>query len=140
MGTAAVRRLRSSRQANARHGEGRAALAPTMKQYEIRWARLPEPVGHRPVLLLTRSTAYSYLTKILAAEVTTRVRGIAQEVPLGPRDGLPKRCAAKLDNVHLIPARAIGDLIAALHPERIPEVKRAMGHVLFWPELMGLLA
>ncbi len=109
-----------------------------MKQYEVRWARLPSPVGLRPLLLLTRSPGYAYLTKVLAAEVTTRIRGIPQEVRLGPRDAMPKRCAAKLENIHLVPTDSIGPLIATLRPERVVEVKRAMGHVLSWPELMGL--
>jgi mRNA interferase MazF len=109
-----------------------------MKQYEIRWARLPEPVGLRPVLLLTRSPGYAYLTKILAAEVTTHVRSIPQELRLGPRDGMPKPCAAKLDNVHLLPTRAIGPLMAVVRPSRVVEVKRALGHALNWPELMDL--
>ena len=109
-----------------------------MKQYEIRWARLPEPVGARPLLLLTRTSAYGYLTKVLAAEVTTRLRGIPQEVRLGPRDGMPKPCAVKLDNIHLIPTSSIGNSIALLRAERILEVKRALGHVLAWPELMAL--
>ena len=109
-----------------------------MKQYEIRWAKLPDPVGNRPMLLLTRSTAYAYLTKVLAAEVTTHIRGIPQEVRLGSRDGVPKACAAKLENIHLIPTRSIGERITRLRPERIVELKRALGHVLFWPELMSL--
>jgi mRNA-degrading endonuclease toxin of MazEF toxin-antitoxin module len=74
----------------------------------VRWARLPEPLGLRPVLLLTRTSAYAYLSKVLAAEVTTHIRGIPQEVALGRKDGLPKRCVAKLDNIHLIPrARSV---------------------------------
>ena len=109
-----------------------------MKQYEIRWARLPEPIGLRPMLLLTRSSAYAYLTKVIAAEVTTHVRSIPQEVQLGRTDGLPKRCAAKLDGIHLVPTSAFGERIAALRPARIVEVKRALGHALFWPELMAL--
>ena len=39
-----------------------------MKQYEIWWATLPLPVGRRPVLLLSRNPAYSYLNKVLVAE------------------------------------------------------------------------
>jgi mRNA interferase MazF len=109
-----------------------------VKQYEVRWARLPEPIGARPLLLLSRSTAYGYLTKVLAAEVTTRIRGIPQEVTLGSRDGMPKRCAAKLDNVHLVATASIGQLITTLPASRVRDVKRALGHVLFWPELMGL--
>jgi mRNA interferase MazF len=109
-----------------------------VKQYEIRWAKLPEPVGLRPVLLLTRTAGYAYLTSVLAAEVTTRVRGIPQEVPLGLRDGMPKACAAKLDGVHVIATIAIGERIATLRASRVVEVKRALGHALFWPELMAL--
>lgn len=109
-----------------------------MKQYEIRWLHLPKPVGPRPGLLLTRTSACAYLTRILVAEITTRTRAIAQEVRLGPRDGMPKTCAAKLDSIHLVPTSAIGDRITTLKPDRVPDVKRALGHVLFWPELMGL--
>jgi mRNA interferase MazF len=109
-----------------------------VKQYEIRWARMPEPVGLRPVLLLTRTPAYSYLTKVLAAEVTTNIRSIPQEVRLGRRDGMPKACAAKLDVVHVVPTRSIGGRLATLRPNRVVEVKRALGHALAWPELMEL--
>lgn len=109
-----------------------------MKQYEIRWVRLPEPVGLRPLLLLSRTSAYEYLSKVLAAEVTTRIRGIPQEVRLGSRDGMPKPCTAKLDNIHLVATRSIGPLITRLGAQRIPDVKRALGHVLFWPELMAI--
>jgi mRNA interferase MazF len=109
-----------------------------VKQYEIRWARLPEPVGLRPLLLLTRSSAYAYLGRILAAEVTTHIRSIPQEVRLGRADGLPKACAAKLDGIHLVPIGSIGERIAMLRTARVVEVKRALGHALFWSELMGL--
>ena len=109
-----------------------------MRQYEIRWARLPDPIGLRPILLLTRTPAYSYLTKILAAEVTTRARGIPQEVALGLRDGLPKPCVVKLDNIHLVSTHAIGESMAMLRAARTVEIKRALGHALFWPELMAL--
>ena len=109
-----------------------------MKQYEIRWAHLPAPIGLRPVLLLTRSSAYAYLTNVLVAEVTTKVRGIAQEVRLGTRDGMPKACAAKLDCIHLVPTASLDECITVLRAARVLEVKRALGHALFWHELMGL--
>lgn len=48
-----------------------------MRQYEIRWANLPDPIGRRPVLLLTRTPAYEYLSKVIVAEITTTVRGIS---------------------------------------------------------------
>jgi len=47
-----------------------------VRQYEIRWVTLPDPIGRRPVLLLTRTPAYAYLNKVIVAEITTTVRGI----------------------------------------------------------------
>ena len=58
-----------------------------MRQFEIWWAKLPKPAGRRPVLLLTRDDAYSYLNKFVAAEITTTIRDIPVEVPLGRREG-----------------------------------------------------
>lgn len=65
-----------------------------MKQFEIWWADLPEPVGKRRVLLLSRNDAYDYLSKFIAVEVTWTVRWIASEVALGEEEGLPKPCVA----------------------------------------------
>ena len=106
-----------------------------MKQYEIRWVDLPVPIGKRPVLLLTRSPAYEYLAKVVVAEVTTTVRGIPQEVPLGRREGLGRPSVANLDNVHVVAKPRLGDLIGTLGIGRHREVKRALGYALDWPEL-----
>ena len=109
-----------------------------MKQYEIRWATLPAPIGRRPVLLLTRNPAYAYLNKVIVAEVTTTIRAIAQEVRLGRPEGLKSDSVANLDNVHVIPKSIIGNRIGELAPHREREMKRALGYVLGWPELQGL--
>jgi mRNA interferase MazF len=107
-------------------------------QYEIRWANLPAPIGRRPVLLLTRTSAYQYLAKVVVAEVTTTVRGIPQEILLGRREGLEKTSVANLDNVHVVPQARLGDVIGVLAGERHREVKRALGYALDWPELKVL--
>jgi mRNA-degrading endonuclease toxin of MazEF toxin-antitoxin module len=46
-----------------------------VRQYQIRWAELPEPIGRRPVMLLTRTPAYEYLAKVIVAEITTTRSG-----------------------------------------------------------------
>jgi mRNA interferase MazF len=109
-----------------------------VRQYEVRWVNLPEPIGRRPVLLLTRTAAYRYLAKIVVAEITTTVRGIPQEVPLGRREGLDRPSVANLDNVHVVPAARVGDLIGILGSPRHTEVKRAVGYAFDWPELKVL--
>jgi mRNA interferase MazF len=109
-----------------------------LRQFELRWANLPEPVGRRPVLLLSRPAAYAYLSRIIVAEVTTTVRNIPQEVPLGAHEGLRARSVANFDNVHVVPASSIGPRIGALARSRELEAKRALGFALGWPELMGI--
>ncbi len=106
-----------------------------MKQYEIWWAQLPDPVGPRPVLLLSRNAAYTYLNKVIVAEITTTVRGIPQEVSLGRREGLPRSCVANFDNVHVVPREGLERRLGALRRSREPEVKYALGSALGWPEL-----
>ncbi len=107
-----------------------------MKQFEIWWADLPMPAGRRPVLLLSRDEAYSFLNKFVAAEITTTVRHIPVEVMLGKTEGLPKVCVANLDNLRTIPKQNLTERISRLPARRVVEVKRAMGYVLGWDELI----
>jgi len=106
-----------------------------MRQYEIWWASLPPPVGRRPVLLLSRDSAYAVLNKVIVAEVTSTLREIPVEVSLGRREGLSARSVANLDNVHVVALNALAAKIGALSVSRVPEVKRALGYALDWPEL-----
>ena len=109
-----------------------------MKQYEIWWANLPAPAGRRPVLLLGRNSGYEYLNKFVVVEITTTIRGIAEEVRLGRREGLRKPCAANCDNLRTLPRSALVKRAGALSRERHVEVKRAVGHALAWGELIEL--
>ena len=107
-----------------------------MKQYEVWWVALPQPVGRRPVLLLSRDSAYNVLSKFLVAEVTTRIRGIPQEVVLGVREGMSARCAANFDNIRTVHKSYFVELAGKLASRRVRELKQALGHALGWPELI----
>lgn len=106
-----------------------------MKQYEIWQAHLPEPIGSRPVLLLSRDAAYDYLSRVLVVEITTTVREIPVEIPLGRAEGLARRSVANCDNLHAVPKARLGERLGVLAAKRIPEVKRALGFALGWAEL-----
>jgi mRNA interferase MazF len=108
----------------------------TVKQYEIWWAALPKPAGRRPVLLLSRDTAYSYLNKFVVVEITTTVRSIPVEVRLGPREGLPQPCAANCDTIRTIAREKLEERIGTLSAARHAEVEHAVGHALAWFALM----
>lgn len=109
---------------------------PELLNIGLWWASLPEPAGRRPVLLLSRNEAYSYLNKFVAAEVTTTIRGVAVEIPLGHAEGLPAKCVANCDNVRTVPRSVLTKRIGQLSPRRHSEVKRALGHALAWDELI----
>jgi mRNA interferase MazF len=109
-----------------------------MKQFEVWWADLPQPAGQRPVLLLSRNDAYAYLSKFIAVEVTSTIRRIASEVPLGEDEGLPTACVANCDSLRMVPRLALTKRAGQLAPERWIEVKRAMGAALGWRELTDL--
>ncbi|MBI2687721.1 MAG: type II toxin-antitoxin system PemK/MazF family toxin [Acidobacteria bacterium] len=109
-----------------------------MKQYEIWWASLPLPAGRRPVLLLSRNRSYGYLTKVAAAEVTTRIRGLPTEVPLGRNEGLQVRSVATLDNIRPVPVTALTERIGTLSNAKHRAVKRALGYAFEWDELISL--
>ena len=78
-----------------------------MRYFEIWWANLREPAGSRPVLLLSRDDAYSYLNKFIVAEITLTIRDIASEVLLGEAEGLSKVCVVNCDNLRMVPAQSL---------------------------------
>lgn len=97
-----------------------------MKRGEIWWARLPEPAGRRPVVLVSRDPAYAVRSKVTVVEITTHLRGIPTEVELGRRDGLPRRCAANADNLVTIPKSWLEAQLAALRPEKLAALETAI--------------
>jgi mRNA interferase MazF len=96
---------------------------------------MPDPIGRRPVLLLSRNPAYEYLTRVIVVEITSTIRSIPVEVSLGPGEGLRHRSVAKFDNVHVVAKQRLISRIGVLKPRRVDEVKRALGFSLDWPEL-----
>jgi mRNA interferase MazF len=109
-----------------------------VRQFEVWWANLQEPAGRRPVLLLSRNDAYGYLSKFVAVEITSTIRRIASEVPLGHEEGLPKACVANCDNLRMVARLSLTNRAGELAPDRWVEVKRAVGAALGWRELTDL--
>ena len=101
-----------------------------MRRGEVWWAELASPAGTRPVLLLSRDEAYLVRDLVTVAPVTTRVRHIPAEVPLGPEDGLPRNCVANLDIVTTIARASLRERVTALSPEKIRAVDAAIRFAL----------
>ena len=80
---------------------------------EVWWGEAPDQKG-RPYLVLTRDEAIGVLRTILVAPVTRTVRGIASELPLGPRDGVSAESVASFDNLLTFPKSMLVRRMGAL--------------------------
>lgn len=101
-----------------------------MRRGEVWWANLPRSLGLRPVILLSRDEAYAARDLIIVSPLTTRVRGIPTEVPLGPEDGLPRVCVANLDVIETASKKRLRDRITVLSAEKLGAVEAALHFAL----------
>src|SRR4030067_1606110 len=97
-----------------------------MRRGEIWWAELGPPAGKRPVLLLSRNEAYNVRSLVIVAPVTSRIRSISSEVPLGPADGLPQDCVVNLDTITTIPKDCLRNRLTMLEAKKLKEVEVAI--------------
>ena len=70
----------------------------------------------RPVLILTRELVRPHLDRVTVAPITTTIRGLSTEVPLGPANGLDHPCVISCDNIVTVPKSALGHQIGFLLP------------------------
>lgn len=101
-----------------------------MRRGEIWWAALELPSGRRPVVLISRDDAYLHRQLVIVAPVTTRIRGISSEVPLGSAEGLPRECVANLDTLTTISKDRLDQLVSALPPTKLVELNTALRYAV----------
>jgi mRNA interferase MazF len=89
----------------------------------IHIARLDKP---RPVVVLTRELIRPRLTNVTVAPITSTIRGLSTEVPVGRRNGLDHDSAVSCDNIQTIPKVQLGRLIGYLHPDQEPALAEAI--------------
>ena len=101
-----------------------------MRRGDVWWAELGKPAGRRPVVLLSRNEAYAVRELVTVAPITTRIRKIPVEVPLGKEDGLPKNCVVNLDTITTIPKRCLTARIEHLTPLKLKAINDAIRFAL----------
>ena len=94
---------------------------------QVWWADLDKI---RPVLVLTRRTVAPHLTRVLVAPLTTTVRGLPTEVPLGADEGVAEGSVASLDNIQLLRVDHLLRRAGRMPSERWLEVCDAMAHTI----------
>lgn len=68
------------------------------------------------MLILTRDLVRPHLARVTVAPITTTIRGLSTEVPLGPANGLDHECVVSCDNIVTVPTTALGRQLGYLLP------------------------
>lgn len=90
---------------------------------EICLARLDKT---RPVVVLTRDAARASMTKVTVAPITSTVKGLSSEVPVGPLDGLDRSSVISIDNTVTVPVAVLGRTIGYLSERQEAQLARAI--------------
>lgn len=81
---------------------------------DVRLARLDKV---RPVVVLTRDPLGRILNAVIVAPVTSTVRGLTTEVPVGPADGVPLPSVANPDQVQLVARNRLERRVGRARPQ-----------------------
>jgi mRNA interferase MazF len=80
----------------------------------------------RPVVVLTRDPVAGILNAVVAAPVTSVVRGLSTEVEVGPADGVVIPSVANLDNLQLVARSRLVRRVGRARPETLAAICDAL--------------
>jgi mRNA interferase MazF len=78
------------------------------------------------VLLLSRNEAYAVRELVMVAPLTTRIRGIPSEVPLGDEDRVPRPCVVNLDTIATVAKASLREKLTRLSGDKLKAVDEAL--------------
>ncbi|MGH2365315.1 MAG: type II toxin-antitoxin system PemK/MazF family toxin [Chloroflexota bacterium] len=80
----------------------------------------------RPVLVLTREVVRPHLTRVTVAPITTTIRRLSTEVPVGRANGIEHNSVVSCDNIVTVPSSMLGRQIGYLLPGQELELATAI--------------
>ena len=102
-------------------------MARRVSRGEIWMYRFAQPDKRRPVLVISRNEALAVMQTALVAGITSTVRGLPTEVPLGPEEGMKTECVVNLDHVFTIRQSDLRRYVATLGERGLGSVCRSLG-------------
>ncbi len=81
-----------------------------------------------PVLVLTRAGVRPHRSRVTVATITSTVRGLSVELPVGPADGLEHPSVVNLDEITTILVDDLGPQIGHLAAAKEPALAAAVFH------------
>ena len=97
-----------------------------MRRGEVRWYKFAQPDKRRPVVILTRESALTFLGEVTIAPITSTIRDIPSEVLLTEADGMVRQCAVNLDHVQTVAKAKLGAMITTLSVGKMAELRAAL--------------
>ena len=101
-------------------------MAGGIARGDVRLYRFASPDKNRPVVVLTRDSAISYLSTVSVAPITSTIRSVPSEVALGEDDGIKAPCAVNLHNTITVSQARLGKRVARLSGPRMDEICAAL--------------
>lgn len=72
----------------------------------------------RPAVLLTREAVLAFREHVTVAPITSTVRGLTVEVPVGPDNGVDHDSVVNCDDITTVPGRGVGLLVGYLRDDQ----------------------
>lgn len=98
-----------------------------MRRGEVWWARLDKK---RPVVLVSREEAYAVRALVIAAPVSTTIRGVAVEVKVGLGEGLPRTGVINCDWLVTVPKADLLERAGKLSAAKVRQLDDALRFAL----------
>lgn len=77
-------------------------------------------------MIVTRERAIPLLANLTVVGVTSTIRGLPTEVPVGPEHGLEYESVVNCDNLATVPKIAFGARRGALDPQSLARLDQAL--------------
>ncbi len=84
------------------------------------------PAGRHPVVVVTRESAIPVLAQVVVALVTSTIRDLPTEVPLGREHGLARDSVVNCDTLFTVPKQALGRRRGQLDPQTLRTLREAL--------------
>lgn len=101
-------------------------MAGGIARGDVRLYQFAPPDKKRPVLVLTRDSAITYLSTVTVAPITSAIRSVPSEVVLSEEDGMKAPCAVNLHNAVTVSQDRLGKRVTQLSSLRMKEVCAAL--------------
>jgi mRNA interferase MazF len=101
-------------------------LAREVNRGEVWLHRFRSPDKKRPVLVISRQEVIPLLHTVMVAPITSTIRGLPGEVPVGISEGLKHESAVNLDHVHTVEKSQLVSYQGSLDSDKMRQVCRAL--------------